>query len=88
MSTRGTSSSASHSSLIDQLPALIPGGAGFSYQHHILPKSLPVTAIAEPAFYLGIRCIDSSPYYDPSESLIGDAQASHTVMNSYARSDY
>jgi aryl-alcohol dehydrogenase-like predicted oxidoreductase len=40
------------------------------------------------AFDLGIRCIDTSPYYEPSEPLIGEALASHIVTNSYARSDY
>lgn len=88
MGTRETTSSASSSSLADQLPALILGGAGFSYQHHVSPESLPVTAILKRAFDLGIRCVDTSPYYEPSESLIGEALASHIVANSYARSDY
>jgi D-arabinose 1-dehydrogenase len=88
MGTRGSTSSASCSSLAEQLPAFILGGAGFSYQHHVSPESLPVTAIVKRAFDLGIRCIDTSPYYDPSETLVGEALASPAVTNSYARSDY
>ncbi|KAH8799145.1 Aldo/keto reductase family-domain-containing protein [Xylogone sp. PMI_703] len=75
-------------SLTDQLPPLILGGAGFSRQQHSLPESIPVVTIVKRAFDLGMRCIDTSPYYEPSESLLGEALASPTIAASYTRADY
>ncbi|KIM95424.1 hypothetical protein OIDMADRAFT_59892 [Oidiodendron maius Zn] len=75
-------------SLADQLPPLILGGAGFSYQQHPSPELLPVTTIVKRAFDLGLRAIDTSPYYEPSETLLGEALASPTIKSVYARSDY
>jgi D-arabinose 1-dehydrogenase len=76
------------SSIADRMPPLIMGSAGFSYQQHPYPESLPIAAIIKRALDLGVRCIDTSPYYEPSESLLGEALASPTVGASYARSDY
>ena len=75
-------------SLPDRLPPLILGGAGFSYQQHPAPESLPVVKIVKRGFDLGMRCIDTSPYYEPSESLLGEALASPIIRSAYSREDY
>ncbi|KAL4864270.1 hypothetical protein BDV12DRAFT_176480 [Aspergillus spectabilis] len=71
-----------------QLPPIVLGGSGFSYQVHPDPKSVPVSKIIRRAFDVGIRAIDTSPYYDPSEHLLGEALASPEVSRKYSRSDY
>ncbi|KAL4983226.1 Aldo/keto reductase [Aspergillus falconensis] len=71
-----------------QLPPIVLGGSGFSYQIHPDPKSVPVSKIIRLAFDVGIRAIDTSPYYDPSEHLLGEALASPEVSSQYSRSDY
>ncbi|KAJ1329353.1 D-arabinose 1-dehydrogenase [Microdochium nivale] len=69
-------------------PALVMGGAGFSYQLHPEPASLPIADILSRAFELGVRAIDTSPYYEPSEQLMGAALADPKVTSKYARQDY
>ncbi|KAF4823769.1 D-arabinose 1-dehydrogenase [Colletotrichum siamense] len=69
-------------------PPLVMGGAGFSYQLHPDPESLPITEILLRAFELGIRSIDTSPYYEPSEQLMGAALAHADVKAKYGRGDY
>ncbi|KAL3459760.1 Aldo/keto reductase [Aspergillus heterothallicus] len=71
-----------------QLPPVVLGGSGFSYQVHPDPKSVPVSKIIRHAFDVGIRAIDTSPYYDPSEHLLGEALASPEVASQYSRRDY
>ena len=71
-----------------QLPPLVMGGAGFSYQLHPKPEDLPVLPIVKRAFELGLRAIDTSPYYEPSEELLGAALSSVDIAEHYARSDY
>ena len=88
MSPPTTETSSQTSSLAGQLPPIILGGAGFSYQQHSSPASLPVTAIIKRAFDLGVCCMDTSPYYEPSESLIGEALTSSSIQETYKRSDY
>ncbi|KAK6814229.1 hypothetical protein RU639_010115 [Aspergillus parasiticus] len=71
-----------------QLPPIVLGGSGFSYQVHPDPKSVPISKIIRHAFDVGIKAIDTSPYYDPSEHLLGEALANPEVTSRYARSDY
>ncbi|KAL4755623.1 Aldo/keto reductase [Aspergillus foveolatus] len=71
-----------------QLPPIVMGGSGFSYQLHPDPKREPVSKIIRLAFDAGIRAIDTSPYYDPSEHLLGEALASPEVSSQYSRSNY
>ncbi|KAK1143974.1 hypothetical protein N8T08_005883 [Aspergillus melleus] len=71
-----------------ELPPIILGGAGFSYQIHPDPKSIPIPQIIRRAFDVGMKAIDTSPYYEPSEQLLGEALASPEVTGKYARSDY
>ncbi|KIW92755.1 uncharacterized protein Z519_06603 [Cladophialophora bantiana CBS 173.52] len=74
--------------LLRRLSPLVMGGAGFSYQLHPHPESLPVRRIIKRAFDLGLRAIDTSPYYEPSEQLIGAALRHPEMTSSYKRSDY
>jgi D-arabinose 1-dehydrogenase len=77
-----------YSPLAQSLPALILGGAGFSNQCHPDPASLPIGDIVRRAFDQGMRCIDTSPYYEPSEQLFGEALSHPLITEHYARSDY
>lgn len=69
-------------------PPLVMGGAGFSYQLHPEPQSLPITKILRRAFDLGVRIIDTSPYYEPSEHLMGAALSHADIQSKYKRGDY
>lgn len=74
--------------VLNRMPPLIMGGAGFSYQLHPDPKSLPAVKIIKRAFDLGLRAIDTSPYYEPSEQLMGAALCDQEITSHYQRSDY
>lgn len=67
----GSPSRESHS--LDGLPPFVVGGAVFNYQYHSNPQSLPVEDILQHAFELGYNAIDTSPYYGPSEEILGHA---------------
>ena len=67
---------------------LVMGGAGFSYQLTPDPESLPIVDILLRAFELGVRTIDTSPYYEPSEQLMGAALSDSRITSKYQRSDY
>ncbi|CRG83642.1 hypothetical protein PISL3812_00996 [Talaromyces islandicus] len=71
-----------------RLPPIIMGGAGFSYQLHPQPDQIPISSIIRRAFDLGVRCIDTSPYYEPSEQLLGHALAHPEIRDKYSREDY
>ncbi|KAK3112269.1 Peptidyl-prolyl isomerase cwc27 [Teratosphaeriaceae sp. CCFEE 6253] len=75
-------------SLAQSLPPLILGGAGFSYQCHPDPEALPIRDVILQAFDAGVRAIDTSPYYEPSEQLLGKALSSPDITDRYARKDY
>ncbi|KAM0493538.1 hypothetical protein ACHAP8_009171 [Fusarium lateritium] len=67
---------------------LVMGGAGFSYQLIPKPESLPIIDILLRAFDLGVRTIDTSPYYEPSEQLMGAALSDPRITSKYQRADY
>lgn len=69
------------------LPPLVMGGAGFSYQLNQNPETLPASSILLRALDLGVRTFDTSPYYEPSEQLLGAALAAPEITNRYARED-
>ncbi|KAL1875721.1 hypothetical protein VTK73DRAFT_9910 [Phialemonium thermophilum] len=71
-----------------RLGPLVMGSAGFSYQLNADPESLPLERILLRAFDLGLRTIDTSPYYEPSEQLFGAALSSPTISSEYKRGDY
>lgn len=74
--------------VLNRLPPLVMGGAGFSYQLHPDPASLPVLSIITKAFEMGLRTIDTSPYYEPSEELLGAALSHPDLAARYSRGEY
>lgn len=71
-----------------RLGPLIMGGAGFSYQLVNEPNKAPAVDILEKAFEAGVRTIDTSPYYDPSELVLGAALSHPRITSKYRREDY
>lgn len=69
-------------SLPSQLPPLILGTATFNTQYVDDPARMPYTSIVSRALELGINAFDTSPYYGPSELLLGDALHHLTQPNS------
>jgi aryl-alcohol dehydrogenase-like predicted oxidoreductase len=63
------------------LPPLILGTATFNSQFVSDPLSLPATAIVSRSLELGITAFDTSPYYGPSETILG-AALSHALSSS------
>ncbi|KAH0430696.1 L-galactose dehydrogenase [Colletotrichum camelliae] len=55
------------------LPPLILGTATFNYQYVSDPSQMPSVDIVSRALSLGITAFDTSPYYGPSESILGAA---------------
>lgn len=76
-----------HTALRRMLP-LVMGGAGFSYQLNANPEAAPIASILKSAFDSGVRTLDTSPYYDPSEQLLGAALQESIIKNAYSREDY
>ncbi|KAK9458378.1 Aldo/keto reductase family-domain-containing protein [Dipodascopsis uninucleata] len=70
------------------LPGVAIGGGVFNTQMNEDPGQLPIARIIKRAFDVGIRAIDTSPYYGKSEILIGQALRSPEVKNNYKREDY
>lgn len=68
------------------LPPLLIGGAVFNKQFNDQPELLPVEKIIREAFAHGINAIDTSPYYGPSETLIGDVLKK--LHQEYPREEY
>jgi aryl-alcohol dehydrogenase-like predicted oxidoreductase len=52
------------------------------------PFSLPAASIVSRALDLGVTAFDTSPYYGPSEIILGDALAHPSVASRHARSSY
>lgn len=55
------------------LPALLLGTATFNTQYVSDPHSMPYRDIVARAISLGVTGFDTSPYYGPSEVLLGEA---------------
>lgn len=70
------------------LPPLICGTATFNNQYNTDAFALPTTAIIARALTLGIRAFDTSPYYGPSETLLGTALTNPTIRTAHPRSSY
>ncbi|MCJ1477181.1 hypothetical protein MMC13_005852 [Lambiella insularis] len=70
------------------LPPLICGTATFNSQYNPDPYALPTTGIVHRALSLGVRAFDTSPYYGPAESLLGQALDTPFVSNHFARQEY
>ena len=67
---------------------LILGGAVFNVQYNDDPGKLPICDLLETSFRLGINAIDTSPYYGPSEELLGDALTRLTADGKIVRDNY
>ncbi|PKS12354.1 hypothetical protein jhhlp_001654 [Lomentospora prolificans] len=67
-------------------PALVLGTATFNHQYHPDPQSMPSNAIVARALSLGLYAFDTSPYYGPSEILLGAALTSALAANPVPRS--
>ncbi|RAO67073.1 uncharacterized protein BHQ10_003085 [Talaromyces amestolkiae] len=70
------------------LTPLVLGTATFNTQYNDDPFSLPSTSIVHRALRAGIRAFDTSPYYGPSEEILGQALASERVASEFPRHTY
>ncbi|KIN02005.1 hypothetical protein OIDMADRAFT_179301 [Oidiodendron maius Zn] len=70
------------------LPPLICGSATFNTQFNVDPYELPTNRIIARALDLGIRAFDTSPYYGPSEELLGQALSVPDVRERHPRGSY
>jgi aryl-alcohol dehydrogenase-like predicted oxidoreductase len=70
------------------LPPLIFGTGTFNVQFHKDPYSLNTIQLIQQALTHGIRAFDTSPYYGPSESLLGDALTHSSINPNFPRQQY
>jgi D-arabinose 1-dehydrogenase len=70
------------------LPPLVFGTATFNNQYNTDPFALDTTGLVTSALTHGIRAFDTSPYYGPSEQLLGDALATPFVRETFPRNSY
>ncbi|KAL3420946.1 l-galactose dehydrogenase [Phlyctema vagabunda] len=75
-------------SLSSKASKIVLGGGSFTHQSHPNPETLPVRQIIQRALDSGIRTFDTSPYYGPSEELLGDAFSQPGVLANYQRNEY
>lgn len=78
----------SHKLLSDQLPGVMLGGGVFNTQMNDDPNKLPIGDLIAKAFSVGINAIDTSPYYGPSEVLIGNALRGASIKDNFPRESY
>ncbi|KAL2119987.1 hypothetical protein VTJ04DRAFT_6948 [Mycothermus thermophilus] len=62
------------------LPPLLLGTATFNTQYVTDPEAMPYRSIVARAIDLGVTGFDTSPYYGPSETLLGNAL--HSLLQS------
>ncbi|KAI1388132.1 Aldo/keto reductase [Hypoxylon trugodes] len=77
-----------HRPLRDAIPPLILGTATFNTQYVPNPFELPALSIVSRALDLGVCAFDTSPYYGPSEIILGNALAHPSITQKHARSSY
>ncbi|KAI1810414.1 Aldo/keto reductase [Poronia punctata] len=70
------------------IPPLIMGTATFNTQYVDDPFDLPAASVVSRALDLGVKAFDTSPYYGPSEIILGNALAHRSITSRYNRSDY
>ncbi|KAF2021553.1 L-galactose dehydrogenase (L-GalDH) [Aaosphaeria arxii CBS 175.79] len=70
------------------LPPLIFGTATFNHQYNTDPFALDTTGLTTSALTHGIRAFDTSPYYGPSEQLLGTALSTPFVRETFPRESY
>ncbi|KAH9825528.1 Aldo/keto reductase family [Teratosphaeria destructans] len=69
------------------LPPLIFGCATFNYQYNDDPYQLDTVGLVKEALEHGIRAFDTSPYYGPSEEILGAALDTNFVRENWQRDD-
>lgn len=69
------------------LPPLIFGTATFNYQYNPDPYELDTAGLVKKALEFGIRAFDTSPYYGPSEEILGAALDTEFVRANFPRKD-
>lgn len=70
------------------LPPLVFGTATFNSQYNKDPYALDTKGLVEQALSHGIRAFDTSPYYGPSEELLGAALSTSFVRKHFPRESY
>ncbi|KAI1802092.1 Aldo/keto reductase [Daldinia bambusicola] len=70
------------------IPPLILGTATFNTQYVANPFALPAASIVSRALDLGVRAFDTSPYYGPSELILGEALSHPSVAAANPRPSY
>ncbi|KAF1842188.1 L-galactose dehydrogenase (L-GalDH) [Cucurbitaria berberidis CBS 394.84] len=70
------------------LPPLVFGTATFNHQYNDDPFALDTTGLVTSALTHGIRAFDTSPYYGPSEQLLGSALSTPFVRETFPRNSY
>jgi len=88
MANPSTPATGSRPPLSSILPPLIFGTATFNVQFHKDPYALDTTNLIRQALTHGIRAFDTSPYYGPSETFLGDALTSPSVKSLFPRQNY
>ena len=74
--------------LSNVLPPLVFGTATFNYQYNPDPYELDTTGLVKKALEFGIRAFDTSPYYGPSEEILGAALDTDFVRANVPRDEY
>ncbi|THW41280.1 Aldo/keto reductase [Aureobasidium pullulans] len=74
--------------LASEITPIVMGGAAWSHQLNHDAETRPVIPVILNAFDHGIRTIDTSPYYEPSEKILGKALADPQISALYKREDY
>ncbi|CAF9921281.1 MAG: hypothetical protein GOMPHAMPRED_002279 [Gomphillus americanus] len=74
--------------LSEILPLLICGSATFNNQYNVSVADIPTNVLIARALKLGVRAFDTSAYYGPSETLLGDALAQPSVQKAFPRESY
>ncbi|KAJ8105137.1 hypothetical protein ONZ43_g7546 [Nemania bipapillata] len=74
--------------LHEVIPPLVLGTATFNTQYVADPFDLPAASIVSRALDLGVNAFDTSPYYGPSETILGNALAHPSVTSRHAREFY
>lgn len=82
MGSTDTGAASTRPPLSSLVPPLILGTATFNVQYVDDPSQMPYQSIVSRALELGVHAFDTSPYYGPSELLLGDALHHVTLSNS------
>lgn len=80
-----------HRPLHETIPPLILGTATFNTQYVHDPfneEELPALSIVSRALELGVSAFDTSPYYGPSEIILGNALSHPSVTKKHPQSSY